>query len=107
MAATAATAAPSERPEAPRPPGLTDDQWSEIVKSLPHDKIACLPITVAVVCIIVSLVAVGLRLYTRHYLLRNLGFDDVCVVLALVRTASPAPPLYIRTAAPSRPRTQS
>lgn len=86
---------------------MTDDEWSEIVKSLPHDTIACLPITVAVVCIVVSLVAVGLRLYTRHRLLRNLGFDDVCVVLALVRTASPAPPLYIRTAASSQPRTQS
>lgn len=92
MAAIAAAAAPPEGPVAPTPPSLTGDEWLKIPKSLPHDKITCLPITAAVVSIVISIIAVGLRLYTRHRLLRNLGFDDVCVVLALVRSAPPAPP---------------
>lgn len=99
MAAIDAAAALSEGQVARIPPLPTDDEWSKSPESLPHDKIACLPVTVAVFSIVVSLAAVGLRLYTRHRLLSNLGLDDVCAVLAMVRAASLAPPPHNDTTA--------
>ena len=101
MSAIAAAAALSEAPAAPMSPSLNDEEWLRILQSLPHDKIACLPITVAIASIVVSLVAVGLRLYTRYRLLRNLGFDDVCAALAAVRAASQHPPPHSGTTASS------
>lgn len=48
-------------------------------------------IAVAVISSILSLttVIVGLRIYTRIFLLKQLGWDDFCVVITMVRCTRP------------------
>lgn len=47
-------------------------------------------IALTVICLVLSLATfiVGLRIYTRKFMLKQLGWDDYCVVLALVRQYS-------------------
>lgn len=53
-------------------------------------------IIIGIVCLVCPLatVAVGLRFYTRYYLLKHLGTDDFLVLVALVS----CPPTRIFTA---------
>jgi hypothetical protein len=48
------------------------------------------PMTNAVLWVeaVIFAVFVGLRLYTRKYILNSVGFDDYLVLIALVRTTS-------------------
>lgn len=43
-------------------------------------------VVIAIVCLVCPLatIAVGLRFYTRYYLLKHLGTDDFLVLVALV-----------------------
>ena len=44
-----------------------------------------IPICVAIFTLLVATTAVSLRIYTRKVLINQLGIDDYCAVVALVR----------------------
>jgi hypothetical protein len=43
--------------------------------------------------VVLAAVFIGMRLYTRHFILKNLGADDVLMIVNLV-SRSPTPPLF-------------
>ncbi|KAK6854117.1 Satratoxin biosynthesis SC1 cluster protein 4 [Apiospora arundinis] len=65
--------------------GMSPEEWAALWASLPHDSMAMLPISVAIVCIILASLAVSLRLYTRRFIMRGeVGIDDVFAIVSLV-----------------------
>ncbi|GAP92805.1 putative integral membrane protein [Rosellinia necatrix] len=53
-------------------------------ESLPHDNRAHVLIIVVVVVLSIASISVGLRIYTRAYLLKQIGLDDYLSLLALL-----------------------
>jgi hypothetical protein len=54
--------------------------------TLPHDNRAHVLVGVVVTLLSVATLSVGLRIYTRACLLKQVGVDDYLSLLALVRT---------------------
>ncbi|KAI0442533.1 hypothetical protein F4803DRAFT_367594 [Xylaria telfairii] len=54
------------------------------VKAPPHDNMSHVIIGVAVVVLSIASISVGLRIYTRAYVVRLIGVDDYLSILALV-----------------------
>lgn len=54
------------------------------VKAVPHDNMAHVIIGVAVAVLSIASLSVGLRIYTRAYVVRLIGVDDYLSILALV-----------------------
>ncbi|KAH8160294.1 hypothetical protein CIB48_g7948 [Xylaria polymorpha] len=53
------------------------------VKAVPHDNMAHVIIGVAVAVLSIASLSVGLRIYTRAYVVRLIGVDDYLSILAL------------------------
>jgi len=49
-----------------------------------YDSIAPTVVGTVVLCLVVSTVAVGLRLYTRRFIMKQVGIDDYLAIVALV-----------------------
>lgn len=62
---------------------MTSDQPATELPPWAYESRAHIPVIAVAVTLSLATIAVGLRTYTRHFILRHIGTDDVSAIVAL------------------------